>query len=174
MRMRAMATAASLSVLFGTVPIQAAELGGNCCADLEDRIAELEATTARKGNRKVKLTVSGSVNEALMAWDDGFEKNAYVVTNETRRTRLTFSGQAKITEDVSAGYVLELGPRGDRMDRKDQKDGSVNAGTVDHHQFVVLEHPQGFFGESQGTGAEDQHQHRQQETGGADERHDRD
>ena len=31
----------------------AADLGGNCCADLEERIAELEATTARKGNRKV-------------------------------------------------------------------------------------------------------------------------
>ena len=25
----------------------AADLGGNCCADLEERIAELEATTAR-------------------------------------------------------------------------------------------------------------------------------
>ena len=37
----------------------AADLGGNCCADLEERIAELEATTARKGNRKVSLTVSG-------------------------------------------------------------------------------------------------------------------
>ena len=32
----------------------AADLGGNCCADLEERIAELEATTARKGNRKVQ------------------------------------------------------------------------------------------------------------------------
>ena len=30
----------------------AADLGGNCCSDLEKRIAELEATTARKGNRK--------------------------------------------------------------------------------------------------------------------------
>ena len=37
----------------------AADLGGNCCADLEERIAELEATTARKGNRKVSLTITG-------------------------------------------------------------------------------------------------------------------
>ncbi len=35
----------------------AADLGGDCCADLEERIAELEATTARKGNRKVSLTI---------------------------------------------------------------------------------------------------------------------
>ena len=41
----------------------AADLGGNCCADLEERIAELEATTARKGNSKVSLTVSGWVNQ---------------------------------------------------------------------------------------------------------------
>ncbi len=44
----------------------AADLGGNCCADLEERIAELEATTARKGNRKVSLTVSGWVAEQAM------------------------------------------------------------------------------------------------------------
>jgi Gram-negative porin len=98
----------------------AADLGGNCCADLEERIAELEATTVRKGNRKVSLTVSGTVNEAIMFWDDGSQSDAYIVTNETKRTRLNFSGKAKITDDVSAGYVMELGPRGDRMDRKDQ------------------------------------------------------
>ncbi len=42
----------------------AADLGGNCCADLEERVAELEATTARKGNRKVSLTVSGWVAQS--------------------------------------------------------------------------------------------------------------
>ncbi len=51
---------------FGAMPVAAADLGGDCCADLEERIAELEATTARKGNRKVKLEVSGHVNEALI------------------------------------------------------------------------------------------------------------
>ena len=34
---------------------KAADLGGDCCADLEERVAELEATTARKGNRKMSL-----------------------------------------------------------------------------------------------------------------------
>ena len=48
---------------------QAADLGGNCCADLEERIAELEATTVRKGNRKVSLTISGWVAEQVMWWD---------------------------------------------------------------------------------------------------------
>ena len=39
-------------------------IGGNCCADLEERVAELEATTARKGNRVVSLTVYGRVTRA--------------------------------------------------------------------------------------------------------------
>ncbi len=56
----------------------AADLGGNCCADLEERIAELEATTARKGNRKVSLTVSGWVGQQVTFWDDGVESNTYV------------------------------------------------------------------------------------------------
>ena len=38
-------------VACGFTPAEAADLGGDCCADLEVRIAELEATTARKGNR---------------------------------------------------------------------------------------------------------------------------
>lgn len=43
--------------LFAGSPASAADLGGDCCADLEERIAELEATTVRKGNRKVKLEI---------------------------------------------------------------------------------------------------------------------
>ena len=56
-------------------PAQAADLGGDCCADLEERIAELEATTARKGNRNVSLTVTGFTSAAVLFWDDGEESN---------------------------------------------------------------------------------------------------
>jgi hypothetical protein len=89
----------------------AADLGGNCCADLEERVAELEATSARKGNRKVSLTVSGHVNEAVIFWNDGQERNAYVVSNNAARTRFRFNGDAKITNDITAGYLLEIGVR---------------------------------------------------------------
>jgi predicted porin len=89
----------------------AADLGGSCCADLEERVAELEATTARKGNRRVRLTVSGHVNETLLFWDDGEESNAYVVTNENSRTRFRFSGDAKINPEWSAGFLIEVGVR---------------------------------------------------------------
>jgi predicted porin len=95
----------------GSVAAQAADLGGNCCADLEERVAELEATTARKGNRKVSLTVYGQVNEAVMFWNDGQERNAYVNTNNASRTRFGFRGDAKVTSDISLGYNLEIGSR---------------------------------------------------------------
>ncbi len=87
----------------------AADLGGNCCADLEERIAELEATTARKGNRKVSLTISGWVAEQVMWWDDGFEQNMYVGgLGTTLATNFKFTGQATIAPGYYAGYVLHL------------------------------------------------------------------
>ncbi len=84
----------------------AADLGGNCCADLEERIAELEATTARKGNRKVSLTVAGQVNKALMYWDDGVEQNTYVVGNKNDQSNFSFVGEAAIAPGWKAGYEL--------------------------------------------------------------------
>jgi predicted porin len=87
----------------------AADLGGNCCADLEERIAELEATTARKGNRKVSLTVSGWVTQNIMWWDDGEESNTYVFDSGTTiASHVKFTGSAQISPGWSAGYVLHL------------------------------------------------------------------
>jgi hypothetical protein len=87
----------------------AADFGGNCCADLEERIAELEATTARKGNRKVSLTISGWVAEQVMWWDDGFESNVYVGgIGTTLASNIKFTGQATISPGWSAGYVIHL------------------------------------------------------------------
>ncbi len=87
--------AASLITLMAMASARAADLGGDCCADLEERIAELEATTARKGNRKVSLAVTGYVNKAVLGWDDGFEDNAYVVGNKNDQTNLEFVGEAQ-------------------------------------------------------------------------------
>ncbi len=106
--------------ILGTAPAHAADLGGNCCADLEERIAELEATTARKGNRKVSLEISGQVNEAVLWWDDGRESNAYVVTNDNSRTRFRFKGKAKIDKDLEAGYQIEVGIRSANSKRANQ------------------------------------------------------
>ena len=63
---RATLLAAAGTLLGVSFSANAADLkGGGCCADLEERVAELEATTARKGNRVVSLQVYGTVNVTL-------------------------------------------------------------------------------------------------------------
>ena len=100
------------AVVFVQKPVRAADLGGDCCADLEDRVAELEATTVRKGNKKVSVTMYGKVNYATDFWDDGAEKNIYTVNNAMESTRWGFKGSAKISDDWSAGFRIEMENRG--------------------------------------------------------------
>lgn len=94
--------------------VNAADLGGNCCADLEERVAELEATTARKGNRKVSLEVSGHVNQAILLWDgfgdvgDDLDETS-IINNSNSTSRIRFRGSAKISSDWSAGFLMEFG-----------------------------------------------------------------
>jgi hypothetical protein len=88
---------------------KAADLGGDCCADLEERVAELEATTARKGNRRVSLTVSGQVNTAIMAWDDGVSNAVFIVDNAVSRSGFNFDGTARINPNLTAGFQMVLG-----------------------------------------------------------------
>ncbi|HEY7552788.1 MAG TPA: hypothetical protein VH913_25100, partial [Hyphomicrobiaceae bacterium] len=86
------AVAALAGVLLSGGVAQSADLGGNCCADLEERVAELEATTVRKGNRRVSLTISGQVNRSLLYWDDGFQADLYSVDNAIANSRFRFTG----------------------------------------------------------------------------------
>ena len=97
----------------GVATANAAYLSGSCCADLEERIAELEATTARKGARSVSFTISGWVDEAIFFWNDGVEQNVYVGTNSLEQSRFKFVGEAKIVDGWSAGYNLEIGVSSD-------------------------------------------------------------
>ncbi|MCB1506465.1 MAG: porin [Hyphomicrobiaceae bacterium] len=140
MKAKCIGVALLLAASTAWTPAFAADLGGDCCADLEERVAELEATTARKGNRKVSLTVSGWVNEAVLFWDDGFETNTYQVTNMVAQTRFRLVGSAKISADWSAGYLIELGITGSRSDSAtaDLDDGSGgNAVGVRHSAWYL-------------------------------------
>jgi hypothetical protein len=97
-------------------PVKAADLGGRCCADLEERVAELEATTARKGNRTVSLQIYGQVSKALLIWDDGIDSDAFVVDNTLASTRLGMRGEARIKSGLTAGYLIEFETNDARAD----------------------------------------------------------
>ncbi len=97
-------------VLFAA-PSQAADLGGDCCADLEERIAELEATTARKGNRKVRVEVAGQINTALLYTDTEGYSNTTVQQNGNEESYVGFYVAARINGDLTAGATLEIDAR---------------------------------------------------------------
>ncbi len=105
----ALAAAAGLLIGATFTPAKAADLGGGCCADLEERVAELEATTARKGNRVVSLQVYGQINKALLIWDDGVDSDAFVVDHDVAGSRFGFKGKARIKPGWTAGYNMEFG-----------------------------------------------------------------
>ncbi len=108
------AIAAALGMTLGgfamsAQPAKAADLGGDCCADLEERVAELEATTVRKGNKKVSVTLSGWVVKLGTWWDDGHEQNFYVGDKDTTlSSHFTISGQATIAPGWYGGYNLTV------------------------------------------------------------------
>ncbi len=108
---------------------KAADLGGDCCADLEERVAELEATTARKGNRKMSLTVTGQVHRSVIWYDDGHSSTTYYgLDNTNASSRFIFTGSAKVTPKVSMGFEImieiEAGGTSSKVSQFDE-DGKV-------------------------------------------------
>ena len=93
-------------------PAWAGDLGGNCCADLEERIAELETTTARKGNRKMSVTLYGQVNMAVVHHDvdagPGFASRL-IGDGSQSPSVFGFTGTAKVNPNTSMGFKFEFG-----------------------------------------------------------------
>jgi hypothetical protein len=99
---------------FKATPAQAADLGGDCCADLEERVAELEATTVRKGNKKVSVTISGWVVKSMNFWDDGDEDHFVVGDKDyDLGTRFAITGSATIAPGWSGGFNITVNTWGD-------------------------------------------------------------
>src|SRR5262245_53879686 len=105
---------------FKATPARAADLGGDCCADLEERVAELEATTVRKGNKKVSVTLSGWVVKSMNFWDGGFsgfdttgrkiDHDGFAVGDKDYdlATRFAITGSATIAPGWSGGINITM------------------------------------------------------------------
>ncbi|MCK9549196.1 porin [Aquamicrobium sp.] len=147
-------TAASVAAMLMASPALAADMngvGGNCCADLEERVAELEATAARKDNRKVSLTVYGQVNYGILSVDvdppfegaKGFSETT-ITGNSNSQSRFGFKGDATITPDWSAGFLMEIGV-GETEPMFTEgvgPDGILGDGLVIRHSALYLKHNQ--------------------------------
>ena len=127
------AIAAALGLVVGVGSARAADLGGNCCADLEERVAELEATTARKGNRKMSLTITGQLNRLIMAWDDGHSRGIYYgIDSVNTSSRFSFLGEAAATPWLKFGFEIMLEGEGTSASNRVSQlneDGSFSATT---------------------------------------------
>ncbi len=135
-----LSSVASLVLLAGMERAEAADLGGDCCADLEERVAELEATTARKGNRKVSLTISGWVARELYVWDDGDLSDAYIVDpSTTLATHFKFSGEGQIKPGWKAGFVLHIETPNPGSIFVDQFNDEGSATGAENEQLNTLE-----------------------------------
>jgi hypothetical protein len=106
----AIAAALGLGVYaLSAAPASAQGYGGNCCADLEERVAELEASAVQKGNKKVSVTVSGWVIESMNWWDDGALSDSWVGTKDADLgSRFAITGSATIAPGWSGGYNLTV------------------------------------------------------------------
>jgi len=130
---------------------KAADLGGDCCTDLEERVAALEATTVTHGTRKMSLKISGWVNAAMLFWNDngdgadnrdaGFHDHNsgfYVVNTSTAQSRFSLEGSAKVREDLSAGFSISVRPWGDKLSDVTQINANPTENNVDIRDTYVF------------------------------------
>ncbi len=125
-------------------PAMAADLGGDCCADLEERVADLEATTARKGNRKVSLKISGWVARDIGWIEDGLgQSEFYSAGHGPSRSRIWFTGSAKMSANWTAGYKLRFRAAGTLTGAiKEAGDNNRSRATTVDQNYVFLKNAQ--------------------------------
>ncbi len=118
-------------------PAQAADLGGDCCADLEERVAELEATAVRHRRRQMRLVLSGQVNSALLFWDNGEESDIYVIDNDESSTRINLRFTGTAVPGVTVGGQIEF-------DLEAAGGGDVNVNDGDDGEDINLRRAEWF------------------------------
>jgi hypothetical protein len=70
--------------------------------------AQLANSSRESGRDKVKLTISGHVNKAVLWADDGRTSRTLIVDNTAATTRLNFSAEAPVTADFAFGSQFEV------------------------------------------------------------------
>jgi len=110
--MKTMISIAAVLGLMASAPTaKGADLSGDCCSDLEARVAQLEAYAVRSGNNKIQLELSGSVSYAVL-WSNipGGTGRPDIVNNlqGDNGDIIDLSGSSKIGTSAHAGFFMEL------------------------------------------------------------------
>jgi predicted porin len=99
-------------MLAASPALAADKLGGNCCADLEERVAELEQYSVRKGTGKTSLTIFGELRRSIVWHDFDSSLQSPVIIdhqlNTSRESQLVVSGETYMNENLKAGFKLSI------------------------------------------------------------------
>jgi predicted porin len=98
-------------------------------ADVEARIAELEATTVR-GQGPVSIDIYGQVNRMVLAWSDGGDTGAHIVDNVNSPSLFGIEGAARISRGWTAGYEYEFAVEDTRSNSVSQLTGDAGEGIL--------------------------------------------
>ena len=71
--------------------------------------AETPIKVVTSGSGKIKLSISGQVNQAINIANDGNRTKAYFVDNDVTNSRIRFVGTGKVTPETTIGVIAELG-----------------------------------------------------------------
>lgn len=83
----------------------------------------------RSGKSGVRLTVSGQVNRALLAWDDGVSADVYNVDNDNSGTRFRLLGEADVSDEFKITGAIELQAQVNKSDAVSQTDANTGLST---------------------------------------------
>lgn len=101
--------AAAGFMVWSTSQSHAADLGGDCCADLEERIAELEAVAVRKDSRRTKVIVTGRVSQAIVWTSYGDYDDYSVGENSNAPSFLGVKASYTISPNMTARAFAQIG-----------------------------------------------------------------
>lgn len=127
-------------IVLTVAPATAGGIADDCCADLEERIADLEATTVRRGNSKLEMSIGGTVSHAALSWDDGQNTDTYIVGNDNDGTSFEIVGEVESINNSnwSAGYLIEVGMLTAQSSEVNQIDDNAReAGTLEINESHI-------------------------------------
>ncbi|OXY82553.1 porin [Oceanimonas doudoroffii] len=94
-------------------------------------------TAVHSGNDKIRVSVSGHVNRALLAVDDGEETELYHVDNDSSSTRLRVIGEGDVSPELTVGTAIEVQLESNSSFAVSQDNESPSGDTISDRRLEV-------------------------------------